>query len=247
MVLNYNVIKQDFLRGSFQVEATKTNYPDEIVSAGQLLRILDSDAREISALCQRACLRPKKDGFGNIYFSKSDVDVLRKVKELYEHTKKLQEERSRQMAQNFADNSQAKENKIRKLREETILRNKPEIIEKEPVALDEDFLASKSLPTRSEAPKIEPLSANVQATFIKRIDAVENNVINKITNVLSEKLDGLDEVIVELIKAKTENETLRQKVNELNKENFALKTENSSFKPVGLGFYVKKPTDEFTF
>lgn len=68
------------------METTKTNYPDEIVSAGQLLRILDSDAREISALCQRACLRPK-DGFGNIYFSKGDVDVLRKVKELYEHTK----------------------------------------------------------------------------------------------------------------------------------------------------------------
>lgn len=72
---------------------TRTNYPDEIISAGQLLRILDSDAREISALCQRACLRPKKDGFGNIYFSKSDVDVLRKVKELYEHTKRLQEEK----------------------------------------------------------------------------------------------------------------------------------------------------------
>ena len=70
------------------METTKTNYPDEIVSAGQLLRILDSDAREISALCQRACLRPKKDGFGNIYFSKGDVDVLRKVKELYEKIKR---------------------------------------------------------------------------------------------------------------------------------------------------------------
>ena len=66
------------------------------------------------------------------------------------------------------------------------------------------------------------------------------------TSVLSEKLDGLDEVIVELIKAKTENETLRQKINTLNKENFALKTENASFKPVGLGFYIKKSTDDFT-
>ena len=65
------------------------------------------------------------------------------------------------------------------------------------------------------------------------------------TSILAEKLDGLDEVIVELIKAKTENETLRQKINELNKENFALKTENSSFKPVGLGLYVKKSTDNY--
>ena len=105
-------------------------------------------------------------------------------------------------------------------------------------------------PSSKNAKEIRRYDVNVNAFLdlqAKRIDAVENNVINKITDVLSEKLDGLDEVIVELIKAKTENETLRQKVNELNKENFALKTENSSFKPVGLGFYVKKPTDEFTF
>lgn len=229
------------------METTKTNYPDEIVSAGQLLRILDSDAREISALCQRACLRPKKDGFGNIYFSKGDVDVLRKVKELYEHTKKLQEERSLQGADNFANEARTKENKLKKLRDESILRNKAEMKEKEVSMAEESFVPQKSLPIKSDSSKLEPMNPSVQTAFIKRIDAVENNVINKITDVLSEKLDGLDEVIVELIKAKTENETLRQKVNELNKENFALKTENSSFKPVGLGFYVKKPTDEFTF
>lgn len=229
------------------METTKTNYPDEIVSAGQLLRILDSDAREISALCQRACLRPKKDGFGNIYFSKGDVDVLRKVKELYEHTKKLQEERSLQGAGNYAGDARTKENKLKKLRDESILRNKAEMKEKEVSMAEENFASQKSLPIKSDSSKLEPMNPNLQTAFIKRIDAVENNVITKITDVLSEKLDGLDEVIVELIKAKTENETLRQKVNELNKENFALKTENSSFKPVGLGFYIKKPTDEFTF
>ena len=30
-------------------------------------------------------------------------------------------------------------------------------------------------------------------------------------------------------------------------ENFSLKSENASYKPVGLGFYVKKSTDDFTF
>ena len=229
------------------METTKTNYPDEIVSAGQLLRILDSDAREISALCQRSWLRPKKDGFGNIYFSKGDVDVLRKVKELYEHTKKLQEEKKLQGIESYSGETRTKENKLKKLRDESALRNKPEMKEKETSLSPEEFSVSKSLPARSDFGKIEPMNPNLQSAFIKRMDAVENNVINKITDVLSEKLDGLDEVIVELIKAKTENETLRQKVNELNKENFALKTENSSFKAVGLGFYVKKPTDEFTF
>lgn len=211
---------------------TITNYPDEIVSAGQLLRILDSDAREISTLCQKACLKPKKDGFGNIYFSKGDVDVLRKVKELYEHTKRLQDERNQEP---IADNSNTvRENKLR-------LKSK---IENKITDLDEqaeNFLAPK-LPSKPEM-----VVPSVQSTIIRKIDSMENNVITKITDVLSEKLDGLDEVIVELIKAKTENETLRQKINELNKENFTLKSENASFKSVGLGLYVKKSTDDFTF
>ena len=75
--------------------------------------------------------------------------------------------------------------------------------------------------------------------------ALENNIVDRISSVLSEKMDGLDEIVVELIRAKTENESLRQKLNELNKENFTLKSENSSFKSVGLGFYVKKASDDY--
>ena len=69
--------------------------------------------------------------------------------------------------------------------------------------------------------------------------------MDRISSVLNEKMDGLDEIVVELIRTKTENETLRQKLNELNKENFTLKSENSSFKSVGLGFYVKKASDDY--
>ena len=71
------------------------NQMEEIITAGQLLRILNSNPKEVSTLCQKACLKPKKDGFGNIYFSKDDIDVLKKVKELYQHTKELQEEKKR--------------------------------------------------------------------------------------------------------------------------------------------------------
>ena len=63
--------------------------------------------------------------------------------------------------------------------------------------------------------------------------------------VLDEKLDGMDEVVVELIRAKTENENLRNKLNELNRENFELKTRLNSFKSVGFGFYTRKQEDLF--
>ena len=220
------------LMREFYVETTKTDYPDEVVSAGQLLRMLDSDAREISNLCQKACLKPKKDGFGNIYFSKTDVDVLRKVKELYAYNKKIQDEKLTPKN----EEAPSKELKFKGLK----AFNKKE--EKDTPKV-ENFLQNETV---FEKEKALPVQISQSNSVMKKIDLMENNIISKMTSVLSEKLDGLDEVIVELIKAKTENETLRQKINTLNKENFALKTENASFKPVGLGFYIKKSTDDFT-
>ena len=72
---------------------------------------------------------------------------------------------------------------------------------------------------------------------------LEENLAKKLNTVLDEKLDGMDEVVVDLIRTKTENENLRHKLNELNKENFNLKNNLSSYKHVGFGFYTKKPYD----
>ncbi len=206
---------------NFEVKQEEISQMEEIISAGQLLRILNSNPKEVSTLCQKACLKPKKDGFGNIYFSKDDIDVLKKVKELYKHTKELQEEKKR-----------AVEEAVKKM----TIENK-----------ENNFLQR----VRQKAQKHElEISQNtmpieVKGDMARSIEALENNIVDRISAVLNEKMDGLDEIVVELIRTKTENETLRQKLNELNKENFSLKNENSSYKSVGLGFYVKKNSDEF--
>lgn len=57
---------------------------------------------------------------------------------------------------------------------------------------------------------------------------------------LDEKLDGMDEVVVELVRCKTENETLRYKMNELNKEVYNLKNELSRYKAARFWFLYKK-------
>ncbi len=75
------------------------------------------------------------------------------------------------------------------------------------------------------------------------LNILEDNITTKIVSVLDEKLDGMDEVVVELIRAKTENENLRNKINELNKENFYLKNNLNSYKPLGFGFYTKQHLD----
>ena len=76
--------------------------------------------------------------------------------------------------------------------------------------------------------------------ILNSLKEMENKLSNRISKVIDEKLEGMDEVVVELIRCKTDNETLRQKIIDLNKEIYQLKNELNSYKSVGLGFYKKK-------
>ena len=74
--------------------------------------------------------------------------------------------------------------------------------------------------------------------------AVVNNLLSNLASsvekVIDDKLEGIDDLIIEFVRCKTENESLKNKINELNKENFNLKMAVNSFKPVMCGLYVKK-------
>ena len=72
------------------------------------------------------------------------------------------------------------------------------------------------------------------------LQSLETKLSEKISKVIDEKLEGMDDVVVELIRCKTDNETLKQKIVDLNKEIYQLKNEVNSFRSVGLGFYKKK-------
>ena len=89
-------------------------------------------------------------------------------------------------------------------------------------------------------------SQAVVNNLITTLESLENKLTDSLSKVIDEKLDGMDEVVVELIRCKTENETLRQKINELNKENYNLKSDARSFKSIGLGFYIKKANEDFS-
>ena len=77
-------------------------------------------------------------------------------------------------------------------------------------------------------------------SILSSLKDMENKLSSRIAKVIDEKLEGMDEVVVELIRCKTDNETLRQKIIDLNKEIYQLKNDLNSYKPVGLGFYKKK-------
>jgi hypothetical protein len=76
--------------------------------------------------------------------------------------------------------------------------------------------------------------------ILTSLKTMESTLSDRIAKVIDEKLEGMDEVVVELIRCKTDNETLRQKIVDLNKEVYHLKNKLNSYKAVGLGLYVKK-------
>lgn len=89
-------------------------------------------------------------------------------------------------------------------------------------------------------------SQNVVGNLLSTLEGMEKNITDSMAKIIDEKLEGMDEVVVELIRCKTENESLRQKINELNKENYHLKSTVKSYAPVGLGLYIKKANDDFS-
>ena len=93
-----------------------------------------------------------------------------------------------------------------------------------------------SLPPARTESKQPPAILNI----LNSLKEMENKLSNRIAKVIDEKLEGMDEVVVELIRCKTDNETLRQKIIDLNKEIYQLKNDLHAYKPVGLGFYKKK-------
>ena len=89
----------------------------------------------------------------------------------------------------------------------------------------------------------KPDSQVVVNGLLDTLSKMENNITTSMTKLIDEKLEGMDDVVLELVRCKTENENLKNKVNELNKENFKLKNVLNSFKPLMCGFYIKKEED----
>lgn len=87
-------------------------------------------------------------------------------------------------------------------------------------------------------------SADANA-LVNAVMNVREDIVDRVSKIIDEKLDGMDEVVVELIKCKAENERIKQKLNQLTKDNYKLKNEIESFKPIKFGLYVKNKVVRF--
>jgi len=77
------------------------------------------------------------------------------------------------------------------------------------------------------------------AVLVETVSQVKEGILKDLGRLLDDKLSGLDEVVVELIRTKSENDSLKRRVAELERENGELQDEVESFVPVQFGFYRK--------
>ena len=197
---------------------------EQRINVEELEVILDSDIEEVVTLCKKACLKPKTDTMGNAYFTRDDVDMLKKMKQLYTQAHKMED------------------------KTETVSKTVIEPAKGDSVDLASSDKKINFLQKAKNRVKSETLLTTVNNThpvvqLNNKLETLENNLVNRMSELLSEKMDGFDEIIVELIRAKTENENLRQQVNSLNKQVYILKNEIASFNPIAFGLYTKKETD----
>ena len=99
-----------------------------------------------------------------------------------------------------------------------------------------------------KAPAISQNAAQLVVDgLLNSLQKMENNITTAVSDLIDTRLEGMDEVVVELIRCKTENENLKNQIEELNKENYTLKKEAASYKPFLLGLYYKDEVSKGLF
>ncbi|NLF83455.1 MAG: hypothetical protein GX568_05685 [Candidatus Gastranaerophilales bacterium] len=101
---------------------------------------------------------------------------------------------------------------------------------------EKDALKNTTNPLLQEADKNHVISAVMSA---------KTCIVNEISTIFDKKLEKLDNAVMELIDCKTENERLKSKIDNLIKENYKLKKELLSYKPLMPGVFIKSKKDEF--
>ena len=217
---------------------------DDTFSTVDVKRMLGVDDREMRTLCKKGQVSLKKDVHTDrTFFLKDDVELLKKLKELHMKSAEVEARKGLQdVTRKISFAGEGAANRSLKAQGDRPIKMLARPQDVAPAQIQMQSQAVQA-PDYSD----EMLSANADnrelKMLIKNLVVSQENVVKRITKVLDEKLEGMDEVVVELIRCKTENEKMQQQVNKLTKENYALKSRMASYKPVGFGLYIKKQED----
>jgi DNA-binding transcriptional MerR regulator len=96
-----------------------------------------------------------------------------------------------------------------------------------------------ALLTRQVNSPAAPTEASQLTVVVDAVNQVKVGILKDLSQLLDDKLSGLDEVVIELIRAKSDNDSMKQRLALVQDELEQLKFELGRFKPVQFGFYRK--------
>ena len=182
--------------------------------------ILNIDNEEIINLCKTGDIPLKRNKKGLTYFTGEDVKTLQKLNDIQKSARHLEKQSAKLNGglENVSENNSENSTEPHSLQ---ITENINQKLYKDTALLLKQITGS--------------------------VKNIENGIYDKFSDILEEKLEdkleeklgGLDEVIIDLVRAKTENETLRKRISENEKLIYSLKNELSKYSKLAGKLYIK--------
>jgi len=191
---------------------------------GYVMELLGLDERELMTYVQMLSLSPRKDEkTGRLIFTHRDIESLKKAKDMKKHGDSA-EAIVQQLGSKAAGTGAGKTNLPPTSGMDKELTVKPAYMS-----------------TMSPNQTIRPSAAGKDniTVMVEAVSQVKEGILKDLSRLLDDKLSGLDEVVVELIRCKSENDSLKKKLDDAIRSKEALEYELSRFKPVQFGFYRK--------
>lgn len=198
---------------------------------GYVMELLGLDERELMTYVQMLSLSPRKDDkTGRLIFTHRDIESLKKAKDMKKHGDNP-DTIARQLGNKAVGGA-----------------SNPTLKQAPPATLDKEMLpttSGKGNYMSSVTPNQQTLRPSSSGNkdnitvMVEAVSQVKEGILKDLSRLLDDKLSGLDEVVVELIRCKSENDSLKKKLDEAVRSKEALEYELSRFKPVQFGFYRK--------
>ena len=185
-------------------------------TASYIREQLRLDDAALTNICRQLNIRPHQDArTGQPFFSKSDVDRIRQTIEAGTANRTAL---ASPAAASPARVSSAAPSSTGAQAATTV--NKP---------------GYTSLPTNTAG-----MSRTDLSLIVDSVSNAKEEILKDLSQLLDDKLSGLDDVVVELIRSKSENDSLKEELKRLEANRLQLQQELSRFKPAAFGFYRKE-------
>ena len=186
---------------------------------GYVMELLGLDERELMTYVQMLSLSPRKDDkTGRLIFTHRDIEALKKANDMKKHGD-TPDAIARQLGAKTTPTGNSKPNAT------------------EPESGKPAYMSTVTPGGQA----LRPTSAGKDniTVMVEAVSQVKEGILKDLSRLLDDKLSGLDEVVVELIRCKSENDSLKKKLDEAVRTKETLEYELSRFKPVQFGFYRK--------